>query len=44
MENNIRILKKFANSGDAKVWLKNDIVYKKVKLTKPQLVQQELHL
>lgn len=23
MENNIRILKKFANSGDAKVWIKD---------------------
>lgn len=37
MENNIRILKKFANSGDAKVWIKDGIVYKKIETDKSSI-------
>lgn len=44
MKNEVKVIKKFDYSDKIKVWLKNGIVYKKVKLTKPQLVQQELHL
>lgn len=37
MENNIRIIKKFDNSNDVKVWIKNDVVYKKVETDKSSI-------
>ena len=36
-ENNIRIIKKFDNSDDVKVWIKNDVVYKKVEIDKSSI-------
>lgn len=37
MENNIKILKRFANSDDAKVWIKDDVVYKKIETDKSSI-------